>query len=53
MLDRSGKKAITVIPVGFKVPLKDMPPGSYRLDVQSGETGGSLSPIRSVLFDVE
>jgi hypothetical protein len=47
------QKGNTIVPVGFKVPLKDVPPGSYRIDVQSGEKGGSLSPIRSVLFDVE
>jgi VWFA-related protein len=47
------QKGSTIIPVGFKVPLKDVPPGSYRMDVQSGETGGNLSPIRSVMFDVE
>jgi hypothetical protein len=46
-------KGNTIVPVGFKVPLKDVPPGSYRIDVQSGETGGSLSPIRSVMFEVE
>jgi len=51
--DAFRQKGSTIVPVGFKVPLKDVPPGSYRIDVQSGETGGSLSPIRSVMFDVE
>jgi len=51
--DAFRQKGSTIVPVGFKVPLKDVPPGSYRIDVQSGDTGGSLSPIRSVMFDVE
>jgi len=47
------QKGNPIVAVGFKVPLKDVPPGSYRLDAQAAETGGSLSPVRSVLFDVE
>ena len=47
------QKGSPVIPVGFKVPLKDIPPGSYRLDVQAGETGGDRTPVRSVFFEVE
>jgi VWFA-related protein len=51
--DTFRQKGSTIVAVGFKVPLKDVPPGSYRIDVQSGETGGGLSPVRSVMFDVE
>ncbi len=47
------QKGNPIVAVGFKVPLKDLPPGSYRLDAQAAETGGNLSPVRSVLFDVE
>jgi hypothetical protein len=46
-------KGNSVVPIGLKVPFKDVPPGSYRLDVQSGEKGGNLSPVRIAYFDVE
>lgn len=47
------KKGSPVMPVGFKVPLKDVPPGSYRIEAQGGESGGEHSPIRKLFFEVE
>lgn len=42
-----------IVPIRLRLPFKDVPPGSYRLDVQSGETGGGTSPVRVAFFDVE
>jgi hypothetical protein len=39
--------------MGLKVPFDDLPPGSYRLDMQAGEVGGERTPVRSVNFVVE
>ncbi|MFZ0910446.1 MAG: hypothetical protein WAN24_13300, partial [Candidatus Acidiferrales bacterium] len=46
-------KGSPVIAMGLKVPFDDLPPGSYRLDMQAGEVGGERTPVRSVSFDVE
>jgi hypothetical protein len=46
-------KGSPVIAMGLKVPFDDVPPGSYRLDVQAGDLGGAKSTVRSVNFDVE
>ena len=43
-------KGNPVIPVALKVPLENFPPGSYRLELQAGEMGGTLSPIRFAEF---
>ena len=47
------QKGNPVVPVGLKVPLKDIPPGSYRIEMQAWDTVGSRSPIRSAEFAVE
>ncbi len=46
-------KGSPVIAMGLRVPFDDLPPGSYRLDMQAGEVGGERTPVRSVSFDVE
>ncbi len=46
-------KGSPVIAMGLKVPFDDLPPGSYRLDMQAGEVGGERTPVRSANFDVE
>jgi len=46
-------KGSPVIAMGLKVPFDDLPPGSYRLDMQAGEVGGDRTPVRSVNFVVE
>jgi VWFA-related protein len=46
-------KGSPVIAMGLKVPFDDLPPGSYRLDMQAGEVGGERTPVRSVNFVVE
>ncbi|MFZ0735952.1 MAG: VWA domain-containing protein [Candidatus Acidiferrales bacterium] len=47
------EKGNPMIPVALKVPLDDLKPGPYRLDMQALEPGGATSQIRSINFDVE
>jgi hypothetical protein len=46
-------KGKPVIPVALKVPLKDVPPGTYRIELQAGDTGGAKSKLRTVTFEEE
>jgi VWFA-related protein len=46
-------KGNSVAPLAMKLPLDQLPPGSYRLDFQASEPSGALSQIRSVAFDTE
>ncbi len=47
------RKGNPVIPLALKVPLDTFPPGEYRLEMQAGETGGSVSTVRTVTFTAE
>jgi hypothetical protein len=47
------QKGNTMIPVALKLPVDALPPGEYLLKIQASESGGSLTPIRSVNFVVE
>lgn len=47
------EKGNTVVPVGFKVPLEQLPAGSYRLDFQASDGNGAFTKIRSVGFESE
>jgi len=47
------EKGNPVIPVGLKVPLDQIPPGSYRLEMQAYDGSGSLSTVRTVQFEAE
>jgi VWFA-related protein len=51
-VDASGfiDKGKSVIPLALKVPLKDVPPGTYRIELQAGDTGGAKSQVRAVTF---
>jgi VWFA-related protein len=46
------QKGNPVVPIGLKVPLKDLPPGSYRLEMQAW-TASNRSEIRATDFSVE
>ncbi len=46
-------KGSPVIPVGLKVPLDGLGPGTYRLDMQAGEVAGAITPVRSVNFEID
>jgi len=41
-----------VIPIGLKVPLKDIPAGNYLLVVQVADAAGNRAPNRAIAFDV-
>jgi VWFA-related protein len=47
------EKGSTVVPLGLKLPVDQLPPGSYRLDFQASDATGARSAIRSVEFDSE
>ena len=47
------QKGNPVVPVGLKVPVKDIPPGDYRLDMQAYDATGSITSIRTVQFVAE
>ncbi|HEX4004431.1 MAG TPA: VWA domain-containing protein [Candidatus Acidoferrales bacterium] len=47
------QKGNPVVPVGLKVPVSDIPPGDYRLDLQAYDTTGSITKIRTVEFVAE
>jgi VWFA-related protein len=44
------RKGSPVIPFALKIPLDSVPPGSYRVDVQATEQGGSSTQIRTATF---
>jgi len=47
------EKGSTVVPLGLRIPIDQLPPGSYRLDLQATDDSGARSKIRSVGFDAE
>ena len=47
------EKGSTVMPLGLKIPIDQLAPGSYRLDLQATDDSGAHSKIRSVGFDAE
>ena len=47
------EKGSSVVPLGLKVPLDQLPPGVYRLDIQAVGVSGERTPIRSVQFSAE
>lgn len=46
------QKGSPVIPIGLKVPLKDIPVGSYFLVMQVADAAGNRVPNRAIAFDV-
>ena len=51
-IDTAGfiQKGSPVIPVALKIPMDNVPPGTYRIDVQAIEQGGTTTKIRTVTF---
>jgi len=47
------QKGNPVIPVALKLPLENLPPGTYRVDVQAVEMAGSSTKVRSATFESE
>ena len=51
--DASIEKGSTVIPVGLKLPVDSLAPGSYQLRLKALDSVGNSSPVRSCDFEVE
>jgi hypothetical protein len=54
-IDPSGfnDKGSPVMPIGLKVPIDKLQPGSYRLEIQAYDGSGAMTAIRTVQFDAE
>ncbi len=46
-------KVSPVVPVGLRLPLDKLPPGSYQLEVRGGDTTGQYTKVRTANFEVE
>ena len=46
-------KGSPVLPIGLKVPVDQLSPGTYRLDLQAIDSVGARTIIRAVQFDAE
>jgi len=46
------KKGNPVIPIGMKVKVEDLKPGSYRLVMQAVDSANNHAPDRTVDFDI-
>jgi VWFA-related protein len=46
------QKGNPVVPVGLKVPVKDIPEGSYKLIFEAIDNAGNRAPNRTVLLDL-
>ncbi|HWX93778.1 MAG TPA: VWA domain-containing protein [Terriglobales bacterium] len=52
-LATSAKLGNPVIPLGIRIPLDKLPPGSYRVELKAMDSSGSSSPQRIAEFDLE
>jgi len=46
-------KGSPVVPIGLRLPVDHLEPGSYRLDIEASDDAGDHTKIRSVKFDTE
>ena len=42
-----------VVPLGLKLPVEQLPPGSYRVELRAMDSAGNHAPPRSVDFEVQ
>jgi hypothetical protein len=42
-----------VVPLGLKLPVGSLEPGSYRVELRALDTAGNISKTRSTDFEVE
>ena len=47
------EKGSPVLPVGLKIPVDQLPPGSYRIEIQGYDGSGVRTAVRQVDFDAE
>ena len=52
-MDKAIRAGNPVIPVGLKLPLDTLAPGSYRAELKAVDSAGNSSPVRSADFEVE
>jgi hypothetical protein len=48
-----GKTGDPVIPLGLKLPVDKLDPGSYRVELRAGDAKGNNSKTRTADFEVE
>jgi len=42
-----------MVPIGLRIPLENLPPGSYRLELKAMDSAGNTSPQRTADFEVQ
>ena len=47
------KAGSPLVPVGLKLPVGNLPPGSYRLELKALDTAGNVTPARTADFEVQ
>ncbi len=52
-LEKSAKAGNPVIPLGFRIPVDKLPPGSYRAELKAMDSAGNSWKPRVVEFDVD
>lgn len=51
--EKPPKAGDPVIPVGLRLPLEQLPPGSYQLEVRALDSTGGVTPIRTANFEID
>ncbi len=52
-VSKSARAGNPVIPIGLKLPVETLPPGSYRVELKAVDGAGKTSPVRTADFDVQ
>ena len=52
-LAADAKAGNPLVPVGLKLPVGDLPPGSYRLELKAVDGAGNVTPSRTADFEVQ
>ncbi len=52
-LAADAKAGSPLVPVGLKLPVSDLPPGSYRLELKALDTAGNVALARTADFEVQ
>ena len=47
------KAGSPLVPVGLRLPVDNLPPGSYRLELKAMDTAGNVSQPRTADFEVQ
>ena len=49
----AAKAGDPIVPVGLRLPVDKLPPGSYQLEVRGIDSTGKTTPVHTALFQVE